>query len=148
MIKSNVLYALATLALVMPVTPVGAQQPTTVGDLIDKGGKKIAKEELSALLKGATVSGVQEGSGAKFSNTLNPDGSVKGTAVRSGGEQFNLTGKWMVNDKGQLCSDLTPGWGRHFESCAFFFSLGKAYYASQSDERTGAVLLREIKKNF
>ena len=144
MINTKVLYALATLAI--SVTPVGAQQPATVGDLIDKGGKKIAKDELSALLKGATVSGVQEGSGAKFSNTLNPDGSVKGTAVRTGGDTFELTGKWSVNDKGQLCSDLTPGWGRHFDSCSFFFTLGNAYYASQSDERTGAILLREIKK--
>jgi hypothetical protein len=71
---------------------------------------------------------------------------VKGTAVRTGGDKFELTGKWSVNDKGQLCSDLTPGWGRHFDSCAFFFILDNAYYASQSDERTGVALIREIKK--
>jgi len=147
MIKTRALSALAALAFVMSVSAAFAQQPATVGDLIGKGGKKLTKEQLSALLKGgATVSGVQEGSGARFSNTLNADGSVKGTAVRTGGDKFELTGKWSVNDKGQLCSDLTPGWGRHFDSCNFFFILDNAHYASQSDEKTAAVMVREIKK--
>ena len=36
-----------------------AQQPATVGELLDEGGKKLTKDDLSKLLTGATVSGIQ-----------------------------------------------------------------------------------------
>ena len=147
MIKVKAFSSIVAIVLSLLTGTVFAQQPATVGDVLDKGGKKLTKEELSALLTGAVVSGTQAGTGAIYRNTLNPDGSVSGSAVRSDGQSVGVFGKWTVNDQGQQCWDLSTGPGSKFGTCAFYFLLDNVYYTSTSgDERTAALLVRDIKK--
>ena len=124
-----------------------AQQPATVGDLLDKGGKKLTKDELSKLLAGATVSGIQRGrSGAKFHNTLNDDGSLRGFAVRVDGSTVGVFGKWSVNEQGQYCVDVRTTSGSKIEGCSFYFALANSYYSSGTDDRTESLYEREVKR--
>ena len=62
--------------------PACGQQISTVGDVVDKGGKKLTKEEVRKLFSGATVSGFQGGNfpNTRFRNQISPNGSVSGDA--------------------------------------------------------------------
>jgi hypothetical protein len=51
--------AVGTFSLIPPTA--WGQQALTVGDLLDKGAKKLTREEIRTLYTGATASGVQAG---------------------------------------------------------------------------------------
>ena len=61
MIKAKALSSFLGVSLLLLVAGVFAQQPVTVGELLDKGSVKLTKEEITTLLTGATVSGIQQG---------------------------------------------------------------------------------------
>ena len=83
-----------------------AQQPATVGDLLDQGGKKQTKDEFTKLLSGATISGIQaQNPSRKFEITYKEDSSISGRGWEAigGGNVSGVFGTWSVNDQGQLC---------------------------------------------
>ena len=127
-----------------------AQSTVTIGELLDRGGRKLTKEEAESLLRGATRSGIQRGRPqTKFQVTLRPDGSVSGSAIdfETQSNYTNVTGKWTINDKGQYCGDLRNSWGRAPTGsgvCFYLFKLGENYYEAPTDEREEQALERTI----
>jgi hypothetical protein len=123
-----------------------AQQPSTVGDILDKGGKRLTKEEVQRLYSGATVSGVQGADHPEttFKNTYSTSGSVTGDAWRNGTWFSKISGSWSANDSGQLCSDLTTSQGGKIAGCAYYFSLGGHYYSARAVDRSTPVNERQF----
>src|SRR2546421_9287620 len=110
------------------------QQPATVGEILDKGGKKLTKEEVIKLVPGATISGISMTNYPSYKSeyTYKGDGSMSGGALKiSGGGYTSASGKWSVNEDGQLCTDRSTSSGRSDVYCDHYFSLDGKYYASR-----------------
>jgi len=124
---------------------------TTVGEVLDAGGKKLTKEEVVTLVAGANVSGPTTG-GGQFQSDYKADGTLTGTMQTTnmkGGARF---GKWTVEDTGMLCTEITTtivksSGAREDKTCAYWFRLSDKYFvALDSDARETHVLERTVKR--
>jgi len=127
----------AALLLLFTILSVQAQQLMTVGEILDKGGKKLSKADAQQIYAGATVSGVQGGThpDTTFKNTYLPDGHVTGDAWNKGVWFTKITGTWTTNDLGQVCQNLKNEQNEAIIGCQFYFSLNGKYYAARAEER-------------
>jgi hypothetical protein len=124
-----------------------AQEPSTVGDLLTKGGKRLAREEMVSLIAGATMSGVQiDRSDVTFENEYKSDGTVKGFARNAAIGLLSITGTWSVDEQGRLCVDLSNNRGGIIRNCTVFFVLDGQYYSAGTEARETRVWLRSIKR--
>ena len=123
-----------------------AQELKTVGDLLDRGGVQVTKDELVKLLSGAVNSGVQHGTNATFRNAMNEDGSLKGTAVLANGQTVAVYGTWTVGQDGELLSELKNDRGARWESTIFYFKLGNRYFGAKSKDKTAQLEDRQIER--
>ena len=143
-ISALIAFSLLTLSLV-----AFAQQAATVGELLDKGGKKLTKDELAKLVTGATIAGLaQSDPNYRSENTYKDDGSMSGHAFRVSGGTYTtgVFGTWSLNDQGQLCVVFKTNWGWGSQVCNFYFSLGTAYYVAPTDDRMAQLVVREVKR--
>jgi hypothetical protein len=141
-------FLLAVLAAAfLPIAAI-AQQPIKVGDLFDKGGKKLTKEDLATLVPGATIKGTAPSSPTWNAEQIyKNDGFLTGTAYRKiGAGTTGISGKWSVSDQGQLCTDITNGYGQRFQRCDFYYVLGTSYYLAPTDDRMADLLERNISR--
>jgi hypothetical protein len=125
-----------------------AQQSMTLGQLIDRGGKKLAKDEVKRLVSGATLEGAQGGNfpTTTFKNVYAPDGTVRGDAWNKGAWFTRINGKWSVNDAGQLCSELRNDQGGNIAGCQTYYAVGNTYYAARGDAPSSEVNERKISR--
>jgi hypothetical protein len=125
-----------------------AQQKMTLGDLQDRGARKLTSEEIKALVAGATLAGAQGGNFPEvtFENVYAADGSVTGKAWRSGVLFTTIKGKWSIDQGGQLCSDLLNDRQDKIAGCFSFYALGNNYYAARGDTRSAEANQRTIKR--
>ena len=147
--KAKPISALIALSLLTFSLVAFAQQPATVGELLDKGGKKLTKDELAKLVTGATMSGISPINPSwKSQTTFKGDGSYSGIVVRAGAGvgTSGIFGKWSLNDQGLMCTDGANSSNQRIQNCNFFFRLGTAYYMGPTDDRTAQLLEREIKR--
>jgi hypothetical protein len=126
--------------------PACGQQISTVGDVVDKGGKKLTKEEVRKLFSGATVSGFQGGNfpNTRFRNQISPNGSVSGDAWHGDVWFTKISGTWSVNDAGQFCNDLRNDQGGKITGCSFYYSIGDRFYAAAGADRSIPVNARQF----
>jgi hypothetical protein len=134
-------------AAFLPIVAI-AQQPVKVGDLLDKGGKKLTKEDLATLVPGAMFKGTAPSSPTWNAEQIyKNDGSLSGTAYRKiGAGTTGLSGKWSLSDQGQLCTDVTNGFGQRFQRCDFFYSLGNSFFLAPTDDRMGDLIERSVSR--
>jgi hypothetical protein len=144
----KLLLATAMVSLLALPPEALCQQPATVGEILDKGGQKLTKEEAIKLVTGATISGISMNyPDTKTEYTYKSDGSMSGGASRISARGFtSVNGRWSVNDDGQLCTDRTTSSRRSDVYCDHYFSLGGKYYASRSTDKGALVVEREIKR--
>lgn len=123
-----------------------AQQIKTVGDVLDRGGRKLGKEEVRQLITGATVSGTQGSNfpNTTFQNTFSASGSVNGDAWNKGTWFTKMSGKWWVNDAGQFCQDLVNSQNGKVAGCQTYYVVGNTYYLAVGDARSNEVNERRI----
>jgi hypothetical protein len=140
----------ATAALLFAgASMAGAQEPANLGELLDKGGKRLDAAEVKALLTGATTKGQSFGGQLEFVSTHAPDGRLNSRAYGMHPEvNPNYFGKWMVNDKGQVCWEVTPNDPRlkPGKGCTNYYSFNNAYYVAPTEERSAVVRLRKIER--
>jgi hypothetical protein len=122
-----------------------AAAQSTLGELVDAGGKQMTKAEVMATVTGATISGPTK-VGGEGRYDYGADGSMIGAGKNPQGRPYSLSGKWYVDDSGKWCADFrTPGGPG--SSCAYLFKKGDQYYVSDSDsDRSTPVLKRTINK--
>jgi hypothetical protein len=125
-----------------------AQQKMTFGDLLDRGGRKLASEEVKALIAGATITGVQGGNfpDVTFETVYGADGVVTGKAWRSGMLFTKVKGKWSIDQSGRLCSDLLNDRQETIGGCFAYYALGNSYYVPLGDTRSSEVNQRTVKR--
>ena len=122
-----------------------AQQTMTLGEMLDRGGRKLDKTEMRQLVPGATMSGAQTGNtSTTFKNIYSAGGSVSGDAWSRGAWFTKVSGTWTINEAGQLCQDLVNSQNSRFGACQNYYVLGSTYYTAGGDARSQPVNERTI----
>jgi hypothetical protein len=125
-----------------------AQATMTLGDLLDRGGKKLTGAEVKQLMTGATMSGVQGGNfpNTTFKNSFLDNGAVAGDAWNNGKWFTKIRGTWSVNDAGQFCQELLNDSRERIGGCSNYYQLGNSYYLVRGDARSDIGNERKITK--
>lgn len=140
---------IAAAALLLLGAPMAnAQEPKTLGELLDKGAKRLDAAEMKALVTGATTKGTTSGGRLDMETTFSADGTAAGRFWGGHPEMPPLyNGTWSINEQGQLCIDLMAAErsiGR-MKGCGWWYSLNGVYYVSfGSEERTSVVRSRKV----
>ena len=127
-----------------------ASAQSTIGEVLDAGGKKLTKDEVVAAIVGGNVSGPTQ-SGGDLQIDFKADGTLAGNLVAAQGTRRNggMYGKWTIDDSGKLCTDLTTSRNgtKQVQNCSFLFKVRDQYFvAFDNDDRATRVLPRTIKK--
>lgn len=123
--------AASVVLVLLAIAQAHAQQ--TLGEVIDKGGQKLSKDELASLLPGTKHTSKTDLLGTR-TWTHNADGKLSAISV---GGPFNQRpvrgeGTWNVIDPGRYC--FTIEWPRSTEKrCMFVYRLGDAYFGVGND---------------
>ncbi len=126
---------------------VHAQQVTTVGDIVSKGGMKLSKEEVAAFYSSdREIEGISPSGTRKFYLTYRKDGTLSGRSTDTEGNRgYGLIGTWSINEKGQFCNNITTGSGSRDVTpnppCSFRYSLGSVIYSATAEEPNTPVRL-------
>lgn len=136
-------------AVLVACGPGSAMAQSTVGEVLDKGGRFLTSAELKVLLTGAKFSG-ENNSGHPLELNLRADGSIDGMAIFVGknGRHRNdpVAGTWAVDDKDCYCQTTKNSTGGT-DFCRRVLSVGSEYFLVTSDgDRDAKVSRREIKK--
>jgi uncharacterized protein DUF995 len=123
---------------------------STVGEVLDAGGKKLNKDELVKLIAGANVSGQTQG-GGQFQTEYKADGTFTGTMQSQQMKGVARFGTWTVDDAGSFCTEITSSRGasgaRQDKSCGYYYKIGDKYFVGfDSEDRGTRVLERAVKK--
>jgi len=111
----------------------------TVGELLDKGAKKIGKEEWLAMLP-ITTSGVWPDGKGEAQLTFKPDGTFSGNARHyPSGTSSGAYGTWKVDEVGKVCIDERfYAWPSTHQECTVRFKLGEEFFRAPSDSDRSA----------
>jgi hypothetical protein len=126
-----------------------AQEFSNLGELLDKGGKRLDAAELKALLIGATASGGATRGNLDTETTFANDGKATGRFYGTHPEiSPSYRGTWNINEQGQICVDMTPDAHqiRPFKGCSSYYSLNNVYYVAASDDRSAVVRMRKMRR--
>jgi hypothetical protein len=136
--------ATAARAQQAPVPP--SLEKTTLGDLLDRGGKRLSQAEMKQLISGATISGRQGGRfpDVTYTNIHSADGAVDGNAFRSKTWFTKIKGTWSIDASGQLCVDLLNDRQEKVAGCQPFYVVGANYYGVLGDARTAEANWRTL----
>lgn len=125
-------FRLAFFAVVL-CAPAYAEEPS-LGALKTQGAQLVSKDDLAALLSGASLTRQLERGDVHIS-TLK-DGSLNAyfQSKMRNVNQIKGYGTWKVNDDGKYCFDIK--WSRGFEDvsgCRSMYKAGEDYYGAGSD---------------
>jgi hypothetical protein len=145
--RNHIRSAIYGVLMLFAASTVSAQEPANLGELIDKGAKRLDATELKALLAGATASGTAMNGRSSFELTYANDGTANGRIYGIRVDQApGMMGTWKVDDKGQICVDLMTMTFGASKGCSSYYSLNNAYYSAASDDRSAVVRARAIKR--
>lgn len=116
-----------------------AQQAPTIPGLLEKGGAKLTKDELSALFAGATVTGeASTNPELKAETAFARDGKLAGriSPYVGRGPLIVYTGTWTISEKGEACYKLASQTNNfNVERCDPYYRLGNTYYQATPEGR-------------
>lgn len=118
---------------------VQAQQ-TTLGEILDKGGRKLAAEEVRALLTGATID-FDTPQGGHFTLEPKPGDVLHGRYRTTIGGHAAGAGNWSVADDGKACMAFKYAIQRRAEEynrCLYWFRLEEDFRVSSSESGRNA----------
>lgn len=109
-----------------------AQAQSTLGDLLDRGARKLTPAEVAST---GPLRIVREAPDSDALMTLRPGGTVVGTVHNKQGHgSSEASGTWSVDAAGQRCVDVDlPAFRMHWKQCGYLFKLGEQLYAAASD---------------
>lgn len=114
---------------------VVAHAQSTVGELLEKGGKQVSKADwlestpLRMQTKWPNGQGEEE---LLFSD----DGKISGTGHHYGSRSDSpASGQWKVEEDGKVCTPKTfTAWNSSTNLCWYFFKLGDSFYGAPKTE--------------
>ena len=117
------------------------QAQSTVGELLEKGGRRMTKDEMQAMFPYRVKSQWPNRQGEE-DLVLSQDGKITG----SGYHFFSKTtspaeGTWKLEDDGKLCvAKKFTEWATSTNVCWYAFELGKDYFSSTKAEPDGKLV--------
>lgn len=131
-----------TIACLFAMGAVPALAQSNVGDLLDKGAKKLTKDDYMSLapfrLKYVWPQGGGEGDLVYVA-----DGTLSGSEYHySSRSESPATGTWSADDAGKWCMKKhMPVWNSRTDMCWYTWKLGEDYWGSATDsDRSGRVV--------
>jgi hypothetical protein len=97
-------HAIIGCAMLLGLWSTSAVAQSTLGELLDAGGKKLSKEEVQKILSGAYVVGPST-SGATTEYDYKVNGSYSGNLRNADGWQTGVVGAWSVDGSGKVCAE-------------------------------------------
>jgi hypothetical protein len=109
----------------------GALAQTTVGELLEKGGKQTTKAEIIALMPMRTQSKWPNGQGEE-ELFFSVDGKITGTGTHfQSGTNSPVEGTWTVDETGKFCVPKRfTKWGTGTNLCWYGFKLGESSFVA------------------
>lgn len=132
----NKAIALAFLAL---TSSAFAQQPASLGQLLDRGAQRLSSSEVQAL---GDVRLVRRSADSDAFMTMRADGTIVGMVHNKQGHgSSEAVGTWQVKADGQRCADVQlPAFRMDMKQCGYTYRLGADIFFAPSDtDRTVAV---------
>jgi hypothetical protein len=117
-----------------------AQQPGSLGELLDQGAQKLSSAEVQSL---GDLRVVRKAADADAYMTMRTDGTVVGVVHNKQGHgSSEAVGTWRVRPDGQRCADIQlPAFRMEMNQCSYTYRLGKDIFFAPSDsDRTVAVI--------
>lgn len=108
---------------------------TTVGDLLEKGGKQTTKAEIIASMPMRTQSKWPNGQGEE-ELLFSVDGKITGSATHfQSGTDSPVEGTWTVDETGKFCVPKRfTKWGNSTNLCWYGFRLGESTFGALKTE--------------
>jgi hypothetical protein len=122
--------------LVLSMTCGAALAQSTVGELLDKGGKKLVKADYDAMTP-FRVKYVWPQGGGEGDLLYSADGTLSGSEYQySSRRESPATGTWTAGDDGKWCmkKHMTT-WNSRTDRCWFTWQLGNDFYGSAEEGR-------------
>lgn len=118
--------------------PVWAQ--SNVGDLLDKGGKKLTKADYAAMVP-FRVKYVWPDRGGEGDLVYQADGTLSGLESHYVSRSDSpATGVWTADEEGKWCiKKHMTAWNTRTDVCWYTFRLGDDFYGSRKDDRDARV---------
>jgi hypothetical protein len=114
---------------------------STVAELLDKGGKKMLKDDYAALAPFRVVYQWpnRQGEGDLF---YAADGTLSGSEYHNSSRSTSpATGTWTVDENGKWCmKKFMQLWNSRTDQCWYSWKLGDDYYASQGEDKDTKVM--------
>jgi hypothetical protein len=113
---------------------------STVGELLDKGGKKLVKADYDALAPFRTVYVWPQG-GGEGDLVYKPDGTLSGSEYQySSRSESPAVGTWNADDEGKWCikKHMTT-WNSRTDRCWYTWQLGTDFYGSAETDRSARI---------
>jgi hypothetical protein len=122
-------------ALAAVCTTAFADDPVLLRDLDAAGRVTLTKDELTALLPGASMGRISVRGFAQFWKN-DPDGTfIISNAAKLGAKANNTTqGKWHISDDGRYCVLIEWRGVDTEEWCRYIIRSADSYYATKSDK--------------
>jgi hypothetical protein len=127
------------LALLAFTSSALAQQPGSLGQLLDLGAAKLSSSEVQAL---GDVRVVRKAPDADAYMTMRADGTVVGMVHNKQGHgSSEAVGSWRVSADGQRCVQVQlPAFHMEMNQCGYTYRLGRDIFFAPSDtDRTVGV---------
>ena len=137
------MYALRSLlaaCLLLVFTSAHAQ--SKLGELLDKGAKKLSKDDFAALLPATLIYTWPDKQG-EGELLFKADGTVSGTEYHKASRSSSTAvGTWNVDDNGKWCiKKYMATWNRNTDTCWYSFVMDGAYFGATSDTDRNVVVV-------
>ncbi len=123
------------------IVSFGAQAQSTVGELLDKGGKKLMKEDYSAMVpfRVAYQWPNRQGEGDLV---YAADGTLTGEEYHYSSRSTSpATGTWVVDESGKWClKKFMQVWNSRTDQCWYSWKLGNDYFGSLGEDKDTRVM--------
>jgi hypothetical protein len=120
-----------------------AMAQSNLGDLLDKGAKKLGKEDYLAMMP-FKVKYVWPNRGGEGDLVFNADGTLSGTEFHyPSRSESPAVGTWTVDDGGKWCIKKSMAvWNSKTDQCWYSFRQGDDYWGTFSDTDRAARLVQ------
>jgi hypothetical protein len=112
-----------------------ANAQTTVGELLEKGGKQLSKADLLDMMP-MRYQGKWPNNQGEEELFFTEDGKISGSGYHYGSRSSSpATGQWTVEDDGKFCTPKTfSAWNSSTNLCWYIYQSGDAYFGTQKTD--------------
>lgn len=117
-----------------------AHAQSTVGELLEKGGKQLSKADMLEMMP-MRYQGKWPNNQGEEELFFSEDGKITGTGYHYGSRSSSpANGQWAVEDDGKFCTPKTfVAWNSSTNLCWYIYQSGDAYFGSPKTDPSSRV---------